>query len=118
MAAHVLVLANETVAVAEGSAGGLVSAALLSVPGASSYYVGGAVVYTPAARTACVPALSGRIEHEGFDAFIELIERDWALAHESVVQIALHHVGDRARNERGAGRRQLFEPRGDVDAVA
>jgi nicotinamide-nucleotide amidase len=43
---------GETVAVAEGSAGGLVSAALLSVPGASSYYVGGAVVYTLAASRA------------------------------------------------------------------
>ena len=40
---------GESVAVAEGSAGGLVSAALLSVPGASAYYVGGAVVYTLAA---------------------------------------------------------------------
>ncbi len=37
---------GETVAVAEGSAGGLVSAALLSVPGASAYYVGGTVIYT------------------------------------------------------------------------
>ncbi|MBI4934236.1 MAG: CinA family protein [Actinobacteria bacterium] len=40
---------GDTVAVAEGSAGGLVSAALLSVPGASAYYLGGAVVYTVAA---------------------------------------------------------------------
>jgi PncC family amidohydrolase len=37
---------GDTVAVAEGSAGGLISAALLSVPGASAYYLGGAVVYT------------------------------------------------------------------------
>lgn len=43
---------NQTVAVAEGSAGGLISAALLSVPGASAYYVGGAVVYTMAANRA------------------------------------------------------------------
>ena len=43
---------GETVAVAEGSAGGLVSASLLSVPGASTYYVGGAVVYTLAASRA------------------------------------------------------------------
>ena len=43
---------TETVAVAEGSAGGLISAALLSVPGASAYYVGGAVVYTLAASRA------------------------------------------------------------------
>lgn len=43
---------GETVAVAEGSAGGLISAALLSVPGASAYYLGGAVVYTGAASKA------------------------------------------------------------------
>jgi PncC family amidohydrolase len=43
---------GETVAVAEGSAGGLISSALLSVPGASAYYVGGAVVYTLAASRA------------------------------------------------------------------
>lgn len=34
---------GETVAVAEGSSGGLVSAALLSIPGASAYFVGGTV---------------------------------------------------------------------------
>lgn len=37
---------GEKVAVAESSAGGLVSAALLSIPGASAYFVGGAVIYT------------------------------------------------------------------------
>ena len=41
---------GETVAVAESSTAGLVSAALLSVPGASAYFVGGAVVYTAPAR--------------------------------------------------------------------
>ena len=41
---------KETVAVAESSSGGLISAALLSVPGASAYYLGGAVVYTGKAR--------------------------------------------------------------------
>ena len=41
---------GETVAVAESSAGGLVSAALLAVPGASSYFVGGAAVYTTLAK--------------------------------------------------------------------
>lgn len=43
---------RETVGVAESSSGGLVSAALLSVPGASAYFQGGAVVYTAGARTA------------------------------------------------------------------
>ena len=37
---------GETVAVVESSAGGLVSAALLAIPGASAYFVGGAVIYT------------------------------------------------------------------------
>lgn len=37
---------GQTVAVAESSAGGLISAALLSVPGASRYYRGGVVFYT------------------------------------------------------------------------
>lgn len=41
-----------TLAVAESSAGGLVSAALLSVPGASAYYRGGGVIYTREARRA------------------------------------------------------------------
>jgi PncC family amidohydrolase len=43
---------GETVSVAESSTGGLVSAALLAVPGASAYFVGGAVIYTRAARLA------------------------------------------------------------------
>ncbi len=41
---------RETIAVAESSAGGLLSAALLAVPGASAYFLGGAVVYTHKAR--------------------------------------------------------------------
>ncbi len=43
---------GHTVAVAESSSGGLVSAALLAVPGASAYFLGGGVVYTASARSA------------------------------------------------------------------
>lgn len=41
---------RETIAVSESSTGGLISAALLSIEGASAYYRGGAIVYTPRAR--------------------------------------------------------------------
>jgi len=41
---------KSTLSVAESSAGGLISAALLAVPGASAYFLGGAVVYTRVAR--------------------------------------------------------------------
>src|SRR5438270_2747220 len=43
---------KEPIAVAESSAGGLISAALLAVPGASAYFLGGGVIYTQAARRA------------------------------------------------------------------
>src|SRR5580704_17837207 len=43
---------GETVAVAESSSGGLISAALLAVPGASAYFLGGGVIYTGKARMA------------------------------------------------------------------
>jgi nicotinamide-nucleotide amidase len=58
-----------TVAVAEGACGGLISAALLSVPGASAYYTGGTVIYTLAASRAFIagavptpPGLRGATE--------------------------------------------------------
>jgi nicotinamide-nucleotide amidase len=41
---------KQTVAVAESSAGGLISATLLAVPGASAFFMGGAVIYTRTAR--------------------------------------------------------------------
>jgi PncC family amidohydrolase len=50
--AALLKTTGQTVAVAESSAGGLISATLLAVPGASAYYRGGGVIYTAAARQA------------------------------------------------------------------
>src|SRR5882724_4355180 len=42
---------KQTLAVSESSAGGLINAALVAVPGASAYYLGGCIVYTEASRT-------------------------------------------------------------------
>ena len=43
---------GETIAIAESSTGGLISAALLSIGGASAYFRGGGVIYTHYARNA------------------------------------------------------------------
>jgi PncC family amidohydrolase len=45
-----LIERHQTIAVAESSTGGLISASLLAVPGASAYFLGSAVVYTRDAR--------------------------------------------------------------------
>jgi PncC family amidohydrolase len=60
--AEVLTARNQTIAVAESSAGGLISAALLAVPGASAYFVGAAVVYTRTSRDALLQIPESALE--------------------------------------------------------
>jgi nicotinamide-nucleotide amidase len=50
---------GETVATGEGSCGGLISTALLAVPGASAYFLGGSVIYT---KHALDGLLTGKVE--------------------------------------------------------
>jgi PncC family amidohydrolase len=52
--AEILKARRETIAVTETSSGGLIAAALLAVPGASAYFLGGVVPYTKAARRALI----------------------------------------------------------------
>jgi PncC family amidohydrolase len=95
---------GETVAVAESSSGGLVSAALLSVPGASSYFLGGAVVYTPKARVMLLDiprsALDGmRSASEPYAALLARTVRDrfgatWGLAETGAAGPAGNGYGD------------------------
>ena len=88
--AELLKSRGETVAVAESSAGGLISASLLSIPGASAYFVGGGVIYTLAARNSLLPdgghALKGiRSASEPYASWLSESIRDhlgstWGLA--------------------------------------
>ena len=62
---------GESIAIAESSTGGLVSAALLSVPGASEYFMGGGVIYTRAARR-------GLLDFSELDAQMRAATQDYA----------------------------------------
>ena len=89
-AATLLKARGERIAVAESSAGGLISAALLAVPGASAYFAGGGVIYSPRAFRGLLnldrEALGGmRSSSEPYAAFLAQTIREkhrveWGLA--------------------------------------
>jgi PncC family amidohydrolase len=60
--AALLIARKQTLAVSESSSGGLISAALLSVPGASAYFLGGGVIYTAKAREALLGVTPEQME--------------------------------------------------------
>ena len=101
-----LIARKETVAIAESSSGGLIAAALLAVPGASAYFLGGAVVYTAAARSALVgisPAdMAGlRASTEPYAAVLARRIRDthgatWSLAETGAAGPTGNRYGDAA----------------------
>jgi nicotinamide-nucleotide amidase len=74
---------GETIAVAESSTGGLISAALLSVGGASAYFRGGGVIYTAQARLALLgipEPMHAPVERAATQLYAELLAatvRDW-----------------------------------------
>ncbi len=67
-----------TLAVAESSAGGLVSAALLTVPGASASYRGGGVIYTREARRALLGLPEDVVTMRGASEAYALIVAPWS----------------------------------------
>src|SRR5436190_18004396 len=85
-----LIERRQTIAVAESSTGGLISAALLAVPGASAYFLGGAVVYTRKARDvlAGIPDVAMTGIRSASEPYAQLLARTtlerfsstWALA--------------------------------------
>ena len=104
--AAILKARRETVAVAESSAGGLIAAALLSVPGASAYFLGGAVVYTREARRALMgipdDAMRGiRSSSEPYAQLLAATIRErhnasWGLAETGATGPAGNRYGDAA----------------------
>jgi nicotinamide-nucleotide amidase len=97
---------RETIAVAESATGGLLSAALLAVPGASAYFIGGAVVYTQAARRALLDipdaAMTGlRASTEAYALLLARTARTrfaatWALAETGASGPTGNRYGDAA----------------------
>ena len=97
---------GETVAVSESSAGGLISAALLAVPGASAYFVGAAVVYTRRAREALldIPAAELTGIRSASEAYAALLARTvrrqvavtWGLAETGATGPTGNRYGDAA----------------------
>jgi nicotinamide-nucleotide amidase len=66
---------RETLAVAESSAGGLINAAFVAVPGASAYYLGGGIVYTATGRLALMGISAQDMAHtrSATEAFAQLL---------------------------------------------
>jgi len=102
--AAILVARKQTIAVAESSTGGLISASLLAVPGASRYFLGGAVVYTRDARRllADIPddAMKGiRSASEPYAQLLaarirERFATDWGLSETGATGPAGNRYGD------------------------
>ena len=101
-----LIARGETLGVAESSTGGLISAALLAVPGASAYYRGGGVIYTPRARAALVNITKEEMDGmrgatEPYAALLaararELLNTTWGLSETGATGPTGNRYGDAA----------------------
>jgi nicotinamide-nucleotide amidase len=123
---------RETIAVAESSTGGLISAALLAVPGASAYFLGGAVVYTQVARRALLnipdAAMTGmRASTEAYALLLAHTARErfsatWALSETGATGPTGNRYGDAAGHSciavAGANERAITIETGSGDRVA
>jgi len=98
---------GETVGIAESSTGGLISAALLSVGGASAYFRGGSVIYTAYARSGFLEIpnpLPPPIERASTEPYALLLaetvrrrlESDWGLGETGATGPTGNRYGDAA----------------------
>ncbi len=123
---------RETVTVAESSTGGLISAALLGVGGASAYFLGGAVVYTRTARQALLDipdaAMAGmRASTEPYALLLARTARtrfaaNWAIAETGATGPTGNRYGDAAGHSCiaavGARERAITLETGSSDRLA
>ncbi len=97
---------QESISIGEGSCGGLISAALVAVPGASNFYVSGAVLYTRRAFEELLGdgrhALKGlRGSTEPFSLELARLTREkfgttWAIGESGATGPSGNRYGDRA----------------------
>jgi nicotinamide-nucleotide amidase len=123
---------GETIVVAESSTGGLISAALLALPGASAYFLGAAVVYTQVARRALldlpdISALGMRASTEPYARLLAQTARQrfsatWALAESGASGPTGNRYGDAAGHSciavAGTTERAITLETGSSDRVA
>jgi nicotinamide-nucleotide amidase len=101
-----LIEKRQTIAVAESSTGGLISASLLAVPGASAYFLGSAVVYTREARRILmdIPDDTMRGVRSASEAYAKLLasqirhrfSSDWGLSETGATGPTGNRYGDAA----------------------
>lgn len=97
---------GETVAVAETSGGGLISASLLAVPGASAYFLGGGVLYTQDSRNILLRVPSSELKgiRSSSEPYAELLARNmrerlettWGVAETGAAGPTGNRYGDNA----------------------
>lgn len=88
--AEILKSRKQTVGVAESSTGGLISASLLAVPGASAYFLGATVIYTLRARRELLGLSQAELDRQEplsesyvtrcAETIRERLRADWGLA--------------------------------------
>jgi nicotinamide-nucleotide amidase len=131
-AARLIKARGETIVVAESSTGGLISAALLALPGASAYFLGGAVVYTQVARAALLDLgdLSARGMRASTEPYAKLLAQTarqrfgatWAVAESGATGPTGNRYGDKAGHSciavAGPAERAITLETGSSDRVA
>ena len=105
-AATFLKESNQTIGIAESSSGGLISAHLLAIPGASRYFIGGSVIYTRVAQKGLLKVTDGQMdglrasteEYASLNAktIKETLETTWGLSETGAAGPSGNRYGDSA----------------------